>query len=208
MDKNQEHLNNLAEIRSLMEKSSTFISLSGLSGVSAGIIGLISAVFVYLKFEYLFSPGRNYTITTAVSSDTITSLIIIAVIVLIMTFSAAIFFTSRKAKKKGQPVWNNSAKRLVVNLLIPLAAGGVFCLILLYHGIYWLTAPSMLLFYGLALLNASKFTLNDIRYLGISELVLGLLAAFWFQYGLFFWALGFGALNIIHGILMYIKHER
>ncbi len=208
MDKNQEHLNNLAEIRSLMEKSSTFISLSGLSGMSAGIIGLVSAVYVYIRFESLFSSGRSYTVEPAFSSDTITSLIVIAVIVLILTFGAAIFFTSRKAKKKGLPVWNSSAKRLVVNLFIPLAAGGVFCLILLYHGIYEFIAPAMLLFYGLALLNASKYTLNDIKYLGISELTLGLIAAFWFQYSLLFWALGFGVLNIIYGISMYIKYER
>jgi len=208
MDKNQEHLNNLAEIRSLMEKSSTFISLSGLSGISAGIIGLAAAVYIYFKFEHLFSPGRSYTDTSDISSVTVISLIITAVIVLVLTFGAAIFFTSRKAKKKGLPVWNSSAKRLVVNLFIPLAAGGMFCLILLYHGIYWLTAPSMLLFYGLALLNASKYTLNDIRFLGISELVLGLLAACWFNYGLLFWALGFGVLNIIHGIAMCVKYER
>ncbi len=208
MDKNQEHLNNLAEIRSLMEKSSTFISLSGLSGISAGIIGLVSAIYVYMKYEHLLGPYRSYTGTPALSSGTITSLIVIAVIVLVLTFGSAIFFTSRKAKKKGLPVWNSSAKRLVVNLFIPLAAGGVFCLILLYHEIYWIAAPSMLLFYGLALLNASKYTLNDIRYLGISELILGLLAACWFNYGLLFWALGFGVLNIIHGITMYIKYEK
>jgi hypothetical protein len=208
MDKNQEHLNNLAEIRSLMEKSSTFISLSGLSGMSAGIIGLVTAVYVYLRFESLFSPGGSYTVEPAFSYGTVTSLIVIAVIVLILTFGAAIFFTSRKAKKKGLPVWNSSAKRLVVNLFIPLAAGGVFCLILLYHGIYGLIAPAMLLFYGLALLNASKYTLNDIKYLGISELTLGLIAAFWFQYSFLLWALGFGVLNIIYGIMMYIKYER
>ena len=169
---------------------------------------MVSAVYVYIRFELLFSPGRSYTVEPAFISGTITSLIVIAVIVLILTFGAAIFFTSRKAKKKGQPVWNSSAKRLVVNLFIPLAAGGVFCLILLYHGIYGLIAPAMLLFYGLALLNASKYTLNDIKYLGISELTLGLIAAFWLQYSLLFWALGFGVLNIIYGISMYIKYER
>ena len=208
MDKNQEHLNNLSEIRSLMEKSSTFISLSGLSGISAGIIGLASAAYVYMKFEALFSSSRSYTSEPYVKSDTITSLILIAVLVLVLTFASTIFFTTRKAKKKELPVWNNSAKRLVGNLFIPLASGGVFCLILLYHGIYTLIAPSMLLFYGLALLNASKYTLNDIKFLGISELILGLLAAYWFQFGLLFWAAGFGLLNIIYGAVMYFKYER
>jgi len=208
MDKNQEHLNNLSEIRSLMEKSSTFISLSGLSGISAGIIGLASAIYVYMRFESLFSTSRSCTGESDYSSGTVISLIMIAMIVLILTFALTIFFTTRKAKKKELPVWNSSAKRLVGNLFIPLAAGGVFCLILLYHGIYTLIAPSMLLFYGLSLLNASKYTLSDIKFLGISELALGLLAAYWFQYSLLFWALGFGLLNIIYGTVMYFKYER
>jgi uncharacterized membrane protein (DUF485 family) len=208
MDKNQEHLNNLSEIRSIMERSTTFISLSGLSGISAGIIGLLSALYVYMRVEVLFGSKRDYLNDPAVKTETITLLILLAVFVLIITFASTIFFTTRKAKKKGLPVWNSSAKRLVINLFIPLAAGGVFCLILLYHSLYGLIAPSMLMFYGLALLNASKYTLNEIKLLGISELVLGLLSACWFQYGLLFWALGFGVLNIIYGAVMYVKYEK
>ncbi len=207
MDKNQEHLNNLAEIRSLMEKSSTFISLSGLSGVSAGIIGLLASAYVYFKIESVMQAERN-SLTYSVTDDMIYSLILTAGIVLVLTFMSTIFFTSRKAKKKGLPVWNSSAKRVVVNLFIPLVAGGLFCLILIYHGLYNLLASSMLLFYGLALLNASKYTLNEIKYLGITEIVLGLAAALLYPFGLWFWAAGFGVMNIVYGVTMYLKYER
>ena len=44
-----EHLENLKEIRTLMERSSKFLSLSGLSGISAGIIALVGAFMVYSK---------------------------------------------------------------------------------------------------------------------------------------------------------------
>lgn len=198
MDKNQEHLNNLTEIRSLMEKSSSFISLSGLSGISAGIMGLLASVFVYFRIKNAISPG----------DEEIYSHILTAAIVLVLTFMATIFFTSRKAKKKGLPVWNSSAKRLVVNLFIPLIAGGIFCLILIYHGLFNLLASAMLLFYGLALLNAGKYTLSEIKFLGMSEIALGLAAALWFPYGLWFWAAGFGVMNIVYGVTMYIKYER
>ena len=209
MNKNQEHLNNLTEIRSLMEKSSTFISLSGLSGVSAGIIGLLSSIYVYFKIESVISADKRNSLTyPVVSDDLIYSLILTAGIVLVLTFMTTIFFTSRKAQKKGLPVWNSSAKRLVANLFIPLIAGGVFCLILIYHGLYNLLSSSMLLFYGLALLNASKYTLSEIKFLGISEILLGLAAAFWYPYGLWFWAAGFGIMNIIYGVSMYVKYER
>lgn len=206
MDKNQEHLNNLSEIRSLMERSSSFLSLSGLSGISAGIIGLITSIYVYTQLGILIEHNRDYS--TAGLNDTVLFFILFAGIVLIITFSAVIFFTARKAHKKGLPVWNGSAKRLVVNLFIPLITGGIFCLILAHHLLFDFIAPSMLLFFGLALLNASKYTFGEIKVLGISEIVLGLVSMYWTTLGLFFWAIGFGLFNIIYGVYMYIKYER
>jgi hypothetical protein len=63
-------------------------------------------------------------------------------------------------------------------------------------------------FYGLALVNASKYTLTDIRYLGITEIILGILNIFFLRRGLYFWALGFGVLHIIYGLVMWWKYER
>jgi len=125
-----------------------------------------------------------------------------------MTFALAIYFTSRKAKKSGLPVWDGSAKRLVVSLFIPLVTGGLFCLILIYHYFDWLVLPSMLIFYGLALINAGKYTLSEIRWLGISEIILGLLATVFLSEAIIFWAAGFGVMNIIYGLVMYIRHEK
>jgi hypothetical protein len=66
----------------------------------------------------------------------------------------------------------------------------------------------MLIFYGLALLNASKYTLKEIRYLGMSEICLGLIASAWVQFGIVFWGIGFGMLHIIYGTFMYFKYEK
>ena len=92
--------------------------------------------------------------------------------------------------------------------MIPLTAGGIFIVILLMRGFYDIVAPASLLFYGLALINASKYTLSDVRYLGMCEVVLGLMAAFFAGYGLIFWAMGFGVLHVFYGVSMYIKYER
>ena len=212
MNKQNEHLETLAEIRSLMERSSRFISLSGLSGVFAGIFALIGAFAAYLYFnlntssmryyEYAFNPdgGRNVNFYVFFFAD--------AVSVLVASLVFGSFFTIRKAKKKEQTIWDASAKRMLINLLIPLSSGGLFCLILLYHGYVGIVAPATLLFYGLALLNASKYTLEDIRYLGICEIILGLISSIYYGYGLLFWALGFGVLHIIYGTYMYFKYER
>ena len=205
MDKNQEHLNNLSEIRSLMERSSSFLSLSGLSGISAGIVGLLTSLYIYTKLDTLFEYNRDYS---SVPGNEILFFILFAGIVLIVTFALVIFFTARKARKKGLPVWDGSAKRLVVNLFIPLVTGGIFCLILTHHLLFDFIAPSMLLFFGLALLNASKYTFGEIKVLGISEIVLGLVSMYWTSLGLLFWALGFGLFNIIYGVYMFVKYER
>jgi membrane-associated HD superfamily phosphohydrolase len=200
MDNNKEHLNNLSEIRSLMERSSTFISLSGLSGICAGIIGIIGW---YISFSRI-----NAFDVTRSKSEIIMFFFLLSAALLVSVFAVTIYFTVRKAKRKGLPVWNNSARRLVVNLFIPLIAGGVFCLILVSHELYSLIPAAMLLFYGLALLNAGKYTLHEISLLGISEIILGLLAAMWTESGLLFWALGFGIMNIVYGAVMYFKYER
>ena len=131
-----------------------------------------------------------------------------ALLVLGLSLGVGFFFTQRKAKKAGLKVWDKTAKLMLVNLFIPLLAGGAFCLIMLHHGVVPFVAPATLVFYGLALLNASKYTFNDIRYLGISEIVLGLIALYFIDYGLLFWAIGFGVLHIIYGTAMYFKYER
>lgn len=209
----ENHLETLSEIRSLMERSSRFISLSGLSGVFAGIFALIGAgaAYVYLDLD-LFSEKPYYK--GALEADGslnwhfISFFFIDALAVLILSLFFGVYFSTRKAKKQGLKIWDSTSTRLAYNLFIPLATGGIFCLMLLYHGYFVMIAPATLIFYGLALLNASKYTLNDIRYLGISEILLGLIASFWVGYALLFWSIGFGILHIFYGMIMYFKYER
>jgi hypothetical protein len=206
MTQEKEHLQALTEIRSMMERSSRFISLSGLSGIFAGIFALCGAYAGYIlitsaqlmaAFEDNFdwAPVREY-------------LLFDAALVLFLSLAVGTLLTIRTSKKKGIKIWDATSKRLLINLMIPLVTGGLFCLILLYQGGIWLIAPSTLIFYGLALINASKYTLNDIRYLGFCEIALGLMAAINIGYGLFFWAIGFGVLHIVYGAVMYFKYEK
>lgn len=208
IESNQQHLKNLTEIRSLMERSSSFISLSGLSGISAGIMGLIAAYILHTKLFRYMDYTKSPLISAELRQEFIIFGILVSAAVLIVTFVTAIFFTARKAKKNGYPVWDGSAKRLVVNLFVPLITGGVFCLILIYQYYDWLVLPSMLVFYGLALLNAGKFTLSEIKWLGVSEIILGLVSMLFLNDAIYFWGAGFGMLNIIYGMVMYFKYEK
>jgi len=205
-------IDQLEEIRSLMERSSRFLSLSGLSGVSAGITALAGATFAFIVLKYdqrYFDPSQYFTHDNSwILPSALIALILDAFVVLILAISSAVFFTTRKAKRLGEKVWNSVSKRMLYSLFVPLFAGGFLCLALLYYGIMFFIAPVMLIFYGLALISAGKYTLKEIHYLGLSEIALGIIGLVFIGYGLIIWSIGFGILHIIYGIIMYYRYER
>ncbi len=197
----------LSSIRSLMERSAKFISLSGLSGVMAGIYALLGAYTGY-RIVYYEASGLTYREYYVDEYAIIFRLFMVAVTVLVCSIGTGILLTVRNARKKGETVWNPVSRKLLLSLLIPLAAGGLFILILLYRGYYGIIAPACLLFYGLALVSGSHYTYPDVKWLGICEVILGLLAALMPGYGLIFWTIGFGLLHILYGSVMHFKYDR
>jgi len=206
----QETLREVKDIRRLMERSSRFISLSGLSGVAAGIFALVGAGvgrFIVLKDWYERSDRRLYFSNRDFAKLEL-QLIVLAGAVFAAAFISAFYLTWRKAQKQHVSLWGLTSRRVFWNMAIPLAAGGLFVMGMLQYDEWRFVAPACLIFYGLALVNASKYTLTDIRYLGYCEIVLGLLNMQLIGYGLYFWALGFGVLHIIYGVVMWWKYER
>ncbi|WP_179352694.1 hypothetical protein [Winogradskyella vidalii] len=199
---NKDYLKDITEIKNLMNKSSRFISLSGLSGIMAGIYALIGA-------------GTTFWLVTNYSSGTLRldgwvfrTVLFILFMVAFLSVVTGIFLTTRKAKKNGEKIWDTSSKRLIINFLIPLIAGGLYVLIILSHGKFGQTGGLMLIFYGLALINASKYSIGDIKYLGFIQITLGLIAALYPGLGFWLWVIGFGLMHIVYGIWMYIKYDR
>ena len=216
MNTHTDHLDALRDIKQMMEKSSRFISLSGLSGIAAGSCALIGAAFAYpLVYENnsnmlpsqnretsLYEPAFPYLEHKAVV------LLLIALLTFVTAFLSAFIFTYLRSKKTNTPVWTKVSRRLTFHVLFPLIVGGIYLLKLLQIGTLGMIAPGCLIFYGLALLNASKYTLKEIQYLGISEILLGVLNLFFTGDGLYFWAIGFGLLHIFYGLMMWWKYER
>lgn len=197
----------LSAIRGLMERSSKFISLSGLSGILAGVYALIGTFFAY-RLIYQ-GPTRIYdSLSMGAHIKTMYDLISIAVLVLLLSIVTGVILSNRQAKRKGQPAWGKISQALLFHMATPLVTGGILILIFISRGYYGIITPSTLIFYGLSLVSASNFTFTDVKYLGLLEIALGLIAACLPGYGLLFWAIGFGVLHIIYGSMMYLKYDR
>lgn len=202
-------LQDIKDIRRIMERSSRFISLSGLSGIAAGVCALTGA---WLGNNVLADYYGSYNSSGFFSGDDFSrlkvKLIGLGAAVFVVAFISSFYLTWRRTKKQGLSLWDPTSKRLFWNMLLPLAAGAGFILAMLRYDEWRFVAPSCLIFYGLALVNASKYTLTDIRYLGYCEIILGLINMLFIGYGLYFWAVGFGVLHIVYGAIMWFKYER
>lgn len=205
--KSKDYLKDISEIKDLMNKSSRFISLSGLSGILAGIYALIGAyisqgIIDKIKLE------KNDIKRFLLAYDSIQTLFLIAIIVVFLSIITGIYLTNKKAKKQNERILDKSSIRLIINFIIPLITGGIFCIILIDKQYFDLIVPTTLMFYGLSCVNASKYTLGNVRYLGIANIILGLISTQFIIYSLLFWALGFGVFHIIYGTWMYFKYDK
>ena len=208
MKKDTDYLQDIEEIRSLMEKSSKFISLSGWAGIFAGVFALMGS---YIALTYLDFNPQSLSVDTEnnpFQQKQIFSVVQLALLVFLLAISFALFFTHRRAKRKDELLWTPTAKRLVMNMAVPLFTGGILILLFISKGFIGFVAPFSLLFYGLALFTISKFTFDEVKILGLIEILLGLISVYKVSLGLLFWAIGFGVVHIIYGIYVYFKYER
>jgi len=208
MKNEKDYIKDITEIRSMMERSSKFLFLSGLAGIIAGILALSGAFIAYKVFN--FNPDR-ISYSSMEYGDLFASLmsvILLAIAVLILALGTAIILSYRKSYRRGEKLWNLTTKRLLASLAVPLITGGLLLLVLISNGLIGLVAPFTLIFYGLALFSAGNHTLAEVRILGIVEIGLGLISSYFVEYGLLIWALGFGVVHIVYGIYMHYKYDR
>ncbi|NII24972.1 hypothetical protein HB364_07775 [Pseudoflavitalea sp. X16] len=213
MDSQHQPLETLQDIKRMMERSSRFISLSGWSGISAGICALMGAWAAYLRLKgfLVYHSGRTHQgiyAEESASYNLFIDLMIIAAITFAAALISAFFFTYIRTRRNGVPMWDRTVQRLAWNTILPMAVGGIVILRALELGYYEMVAPGCLIFYGLALVNASKYTLGEVRYLGYGQIILGILNLWIINEGLYFWAAGFGILHIVYGAVMWWKYER
>lgn len=201
----EKYIEDLKEIKDMMNRSSRFLSLSGISGITAGLVALVGA---FLAQRQVLSQNNLLTFDRVeLPEGEITKLLSIALTTMIVSIGLVIILTTRETKKRGQKIWDQQTRRILVNLFIPLTTGGIVALSFLFRGYIGVLVPLTLIFYGLALLNVSKYTLNEIRNLGLIEIILGLFALQFISHSLWFWAAGFGLFHIVYGIIVKMKYR-
>jgi hypothetical protein len=216
MKKEEDYLKDLMAIRSMMERSSRFMSLSGWAGVLAGIYALVGAYIAHSLFGFRPSElagqagfkGGETGLSGVNALESVFPVVWVAVAVLLLSLGTAFYLTRRRAVKTKEPVGRAASASFIANLSMPLVAGGALMLVLLFAGQVWLMIPLSLIFYGIAMFNAGNYTFRELKLLGAIEVVLGLLAALFPVASLLFWAAGFGLMHIIYGIVIHYKYQR
>ena len=187
----------------MMEQSSRFLSLSGLSGILIGVYAIIGAYIAHilvLDKISIYDPA-------SFNNEFVLQLVILAIIVLLLSIVTVIVLTYRKTLRDGHKIWNKGTRLLILNLAVPLVSGGILTSIFVVQGLYETIAPLLLVFYGLALVNAAKFTRQEIYYMGLCQIVTGIIAALFPGYALLLWAVGFGVIHIIYGTIMHFRYD-
>ncbi|HBS85602.1 MAG: hypothetical protein A2W91_14435 [Bacteroidetes bacterium GWF2_38_335] len=210
MNQKEEQLEALKDIRNLMERSSKFLTLNGFAGVFVGIIAMAGGVITLLWLDnknMVYEDFFNVSPSTNGFSN-MYFLFAISGAVLFFSILVSSIMTMSKAKKKNYKIWDATTRKVLFHFFLPMVVGGILCLIFVHKGLFPMVAPFMLIFFGLALISCSKYTFNELKVLGIIETILGLIAAVYLQYGLYFWMVGFGLLNIIYGLFMFFKYEK
>lgn len=201
MKREQDYINDITEIRSMMERSSKFLSLSGWAGIMAGVYALAGAYVAHFIFNFI-PDGISYLYYD------FGDVILLALAVLFVSLITAILFSKKKASNKGEKIWNSTSKRLLASMMVPLVIGGVLIIFYISNDLYGLIAPTSLIFYGISLYNAGNFTIEEVRWTGFLQVALGLINVWFLEFGLLFWAIGFGGVHLVYGIYMHFRYER
>lgn len=204
-------LDALQDIRRIMNSSTRFLTLSGWSGIFAGCISLVAAIIAMNWLDgwvvKVNDPVEGFP-SIRYDFRLLERLVILALLTFILALVAAFLFTWKKANKEKKNLWNPAAQKMVFSLFLPVVAGGIFVIGLLFNGAWQMIVPACLVFYGLGLVSASRYTFTDVKYMGMANIILGAVSMFYPGYGLYFWALGFGVFHIIYGVMMFKKDEQ
>ena len=201
----------LDDIRDMMSKSSRFQAISGWSiiviGVFAAIASLMAATVIGIVDVPFFGNLQRYA--TLNTPTKIQAAAVIALVLFTVCLLTVFIFAIVKSKRHNlRFTFDKRMAQMLLAFFIPLLAGGLFSMAMVLQHHYGLTSSIMLMFYGLALINCSHYTYPILRWLGYTELLIGIIDCFTMSHALLFWFLGFSVAHILFGIIYVIMFDR
>lgn len=187
----------ILHIRTVMDRTVKFGSVSGTAGIISGFVAIASALVAWQWLGVgLFVDPDSFSYTEG------KYLLLLGAAVMALSVTTAAVLSVRNAARRKESIWTGTTQRLVYAMAVPLVPGGLFALLLLYAGSLYLALAATLIFYGIAMHSAAAFSHAEFRPLGLLCTASGLAAAAFPAYSLLFWLLGFGLLNIIFGLVI------
>jgi hypothetical protein len=203
-----DYLTDITAIRSMMERSSKFLALSGQAAVMAGLYALAGSLIAWKILKlHPESMVPNSGMSSPGSAE-MGGLVMTALLMLLLAAGTAILLSLRNAQKRGEKLWSPVARRLLSGMALPLISGGLLMIIFWMNGLPAYSFALSLIFYGFSMCNASRFTFPELNFLGMMLIGLGLLSACLLTYALLIWALGFGLLHIIYGLYIHFRYRQ
>lgn len=180
----QRALDNLTYIRDTMERAAEFTAVPGWGGVGMGATALVAAVVS----SFARTPDEWLGIWLAEA---------------FLAGSIGLWAMSRKARRAGVPLFAGPARRFLLTLSPPLAAGALATLALERAGFLSVLPGLWLLLYGTAVVTGGAFSVRIVPVMGLGFMLLGAIALFSpSSWGNGFLAAGFGGLQIVFGLLI------
>ncbi len=189
-----------------MQQNSTSFSSSGWSGILLGIYGLLAVYMVYTMTNSYGDGFEGFAALPIVLLEI--GIIVLTVITILISLITLRIRAKRRSKKNNRKLWSPFSKKLRFHTLIPLLFFIIVLVIIANKGYYSSITPLLLFLYGIFLLNLSRFSSGNLKYLSIAEIILAVVAYFIYDKEILFLGLGFGIFHIFYGLFTFGKNKK
>ena len=178
----------LRYIRDTMERSAAFTAVSGWGQVLLGATA-VGAAWLAAKQGSSFAWLRVWLAEGLLAA------------------AIGLLACTRKANRRGLPLFSGPARKVALGLAPPLVAGAFLTFLLYRTSLQSALPATWLLLYGAGIMTGGAFSVPIVPVMGLCFMLLGGLAvlgpAAW---GNWFLAAGFGGLHIVFGLLIARRH--
>lgn len=209
MSSQQDAIENLRVIRSLMEKAHIYRAISAPAALVGGVLATAAS-------------GLGITLSSAKEPDiTSDEFLVMWMGILAVTSVLNVFLLSRDARRRGQPFLSEGMRMALRAILPPMMVGGVLGIgLVVYLHNLTMAALIWILCYGLALLATASFSPRSLLRLGWAFVISGLaLFLVWAANGdirmlptdegpaSFAMGVTFGLLHIVYAIAVFVSKK-